>query len=89
MPNTQTQTLMFCSKSAAGLSPCSLSACSHQGDQADMRMRSHCLLRLDDDKSAVSCQHAWCKLMLRFLIHKLDATCNKSDFEKIRFNLIN
>ena len=37
-------------KSAAGLLPCS--------HQADMRMRSHRLLPLDDDKSAASCQQA-------------------------------
>ena len=38
------------SKSAADLLPCS--------HQADIRMRSHRLLRLDDNKSAASCQQA-------------------------------
>ena len=37
-------------KSVAGLLPCS--------HQADIRMRSHRLLRLDDNKSAASCQQA-------------------------------
>ena len=46
-----------CSKSAAGLLPCS--------HQADIRMRSHCLLQLDDNKSAASCQKAWCKLIFK------------------------
>ena len=45
------------SKSAAGLLPCC--------HQADIRMRSHRLLRLDDDKSAASCQQAWCKLIVK------------------------
>ena len=31
--------------------------------QADTRMRSHRLLQLDDNKSASSCQQAWCKLI--------------------------
>ena len=39
-----------CIKSAAGLLPC-----SHQDD---IRMRLHRLLRLDDNKSAASCQQA-------------------------------
>ena len=39
-----------CSKSAAGLL-----TCCHQ---ADIRMHSHRLLRLDDNKSAASCQQA-------------------------------
>ena len=41
---------MYSTQSAAGLL-----TCSHQ---ANMRMRSHRLLRLDDNKSAASCQHA-------------------------------
>ena len=50
-----------CSKSAAGLLPCC--------HQADIRMRSHRLLRLDDNKStAVS-------LFSRLCIHKLHASC--------------
>ena len=47
----------ICSKSAAGLLPCC--------HQADIRMRSHRLLRLDDNKSAASCQQAWCKLIVK------------------------
>ena len=39
-----------CSKSIAGLL-----LCCHQ---ADIRMRSHRLLRLDDNKSAASCQQS-------------------------------
>ena len=35
---------------------------SHQGD---IRMRSHRLLRLDDNKSAASCPQAWCKLIVK------------------------
>ena len=46
-----------CSKSPAGLWPCS--------HQADIRMRSHRLLRLDDNKSSASCQQACCKLIFR------------------------
>ena len=45
-----------CSKSAAGLL-----LCSHQ---ADIRMRSYRLLRLDDNKSAASCQQACCKFIV-------------------------
>ena len=37
------------SRSVAGLLPCS--------HQADIKMRSHRLLRLDDNKFAASCQH--------------------------------
>ena len=40
----------ICSKSAISLLP--------RCRQADMRMRSHRLLRLDDNKSAASCQQA-------------------------------
>ena len=39
-----------CSKSAAGLFLCKY--------QADIRMRSHRLLLVDDNKSATSCQQA-------------------------------
>ena len=39
-----------CTKPAAGLLPCC--------HQADIRMRSHRLLRLVDNKSAASCQQA-------------------------------
>ena len=46
-----------CTKSAADLLPCC--------HQADLRMRSHRLLRLDDNKSAASCQQAYCKLIVK------------------------
>ena len=57
----------ICSKSAAGLLPCC--------HQADIRMRSHRLLRLDDNKSATSCQQVWCKLIVKTFFHKLDDSC--------------
>ena len=76
------------SKSAAGLLPCS--------HQADIRMRSHRLLRLDDNKSAASCQQAWCKLIVKTfypqaqckLLRQLAASlqtwsCNKSDLRRL------
>ena len=46
-----------CNKRAAGL--------LHYSHQADVRMRSHGLLRLDDNKSAANCQQAWCKLIVK------------------------
>ena len=58
-----------CSKSAPGLLPCS--------HQADIRMRLHCLLRLDDKKSAASCQQACYELIVKTFIHKLDASCSR------------
>ena len=45
------------SKSAAVLLP--------RSRQANIRMHSHRLLRLDDNKSAASCQQACCKLFLK------------------------
>ena len=42
--------------------------------QADIWMRSHRLLWLDDNKSAASCQPAWCKLILKLFVHKFDAS---------------
>ena len=45
-----------CSKSATGLLPCC--------HQADIRMCSHRLPRLDDS-SSTSCQQAWCKLIVK------------------------
>ena len=77
-----------CSKSAAGLLPC-----CHQDD---IRMRSHRLLRLDDNKSAASCQHAWFKLIIGTLYSQAwckvfqqlapslqISSCNKSDFHRL------
>ena len=76
-----------CRKSVAGLLPC-----SHQDD---IRMRSNPLLRLDDNKSAASCQQAWCKLIVKTfypqarcklfqqLIASLQiSSCIKSDFHR-------
>ena len=40
---------------------CFMLPCSHQ---TDIRMCSQRLLSLDDNKSAASCQQAWCKLIL-------------------------
>ena len=56
MQKVHRQKRASCSKSAVGLLPCS--------HQADIRMCSHCLLRLDDNKSAESCEHAWCKFIV-------------------------
>ena len=46
-----------CSKSAAGLLPCC--------HQADIRMRSHRLLRFDGNKFSASCQQACCRLIVK------------------------
>ena len=76
-----------CSKSTA----CLLTG-SHQ---ADIRMRSHRLLRFDDNRSATSCQQAWCKFVKTFhpqvwwkLFQQPAASlqisiCNKSDFHRL------
>ena len=45
-----------CCKSPGGLLPCC--------HLADIRMRLHRLLRIGDNKSAASCQQAWCKLLI-------------------------
>ena len=67
-----------CSKSAAGLLPCCY--------QADIRMRSHRLLRLDYNKSAAS----WlfetfypCKLFQQLVASLQMSSCNKSDFHRL------
>ena len=57
LTNSPLHQVYLCSKSAG----CLLLG-SHQ---ADIRMRSHCLLRLDDNKSTASCQQAWCKLIVK------------------------
>ena len=51
--------------------------------RADIRMRSHRLLRLDD--TVASCQQAWCKLVVKTcFVYKLDASCfNKSENVKL------
>ena len=77
-------TIASCSKSAAAGSPSS--------NQADIRMHLHRLLRLDDNQSAASCQHAGCKLIVKNFYpqawHKLFqqlkvSSCNKSDFHRL------
>ena len=51
------------------------------GHQADIRMRSHRLLRLNDNKSAASCQQAYCKLrsadLLQIANCRLAASCER------------
>ena len=60
-----------CSKSAAGLLPCC--------HQADIRMRSHRLLRFDDKKSAANCQQACCMLIIKnFDPYAVSTTYSKS-----------
>ena len=52
---TQPETRKLPNKSATGSLPCC--------HQIDIRMRSHCLLQLDDNKSAESFQQTCCKLI--------------------------
>ena len=42
-----------------------LTSCNNLLQQADIRMRSHGLRQLVDDKSVASCQQACCKLILK------------------------
>ena len=51
------QKRVSCGKSAVGLLPCC--------HQADIRMRSHHLFRLHDNKFAASCRETWCKLIVK------------------------
>ena len=80
-----------CSKSAAGLLPFS--------HQTDIRMRSHRLLRPDDNKSAAICQQAWCKLIVmtfypqawcklfqQLIVSLQISSCTKSDFHRLGAN---
>ena len=55
--NLHSQKWASYSKSAAGLL-----SCSHQGDT---RIRSHRLFRCNGNKSAASCQQAYCKLIVK------------------------
>ena len=74
-------------KSAVGLLPCS--------HQADIWMRLHRLLRLDDNKFAASCQQAWCKLIVKIFYPQVRCklfqqlavslqilSCNKSESQQ-------
>ena len=75
------QKRVSCRKSAAGLLPCC--------HQIDIRMRSHRLLRLDDNKSAASCEQAWCRLIIwdflsTSLIQVVSTTCSKSTNIKLQ-----
>ena len=77
-----------CSTSAAGLLPCC--------HQADIRMCSHRLHRLDDNKFTARCQQAccklivntfypkaWCKLFQQLAASLQISSCNKSDFYRL------
>ena len=46
--------------------------------QADLRMRSHGMRQLVDDMSVASCQQTCCMLIVKLVIHRLAASCNKS-----------
>ena len=59
-------------KSAAGLLPCS--------HQVDVRMRSHRLLRLGDNKLAASCQRAKLQILSTSLMQVVTTTCSSADF---------
>ena len=63
---------------------------------ADIRMCSHRLLRLSDNKSAAGCQQAWCKLIVKtfypqawcklfqqLVTSRQISSCNKSDFHRL------
>ena len=72
-----------------------LKSCNNLFQQADIRMRSHGLRHLADDKSVASCQQACCKLILKTshpqaccklfqhvaTSHQM-TSCNKPDFNK-------
>ena len=52
-----------------------LISCNNLLQQADIRMRSHGLRQLVDEKSVASCQHTCCKLIAQLLINGLAASC--------------
>jgi hypothetical protein len=58
--------------------------CDHQ---ADIKMRSHRLLRLDNIKSVASCQQIYCKLwtadLLQVVVHRLTASCELQNWCKL------
>ena len=73
-----------------------LTSCNNLLQQADIRMRSHGLRQVDDDKSVASCQQACCELIVQTgyqqaccklfqqVVTSLPVTnCNKPDFHKL------
>ena len=73
-----------------------LTSCNNLLQQADIRMRSHGLRQLVDDKSVASCEQACCKLILKTfypqacykLFQQVAASlqmtsCNKPGFNKL------
>ena len=73
-----------------------LTSCNNLFQQADIRMRSHGLWQLVDDKSVASCQQAccklilktcypqaWCKLFQQAVTSLQMTSCNKPDFNKL------
>ena len=69
--------------------------------QADIRMRSHGLRQLVDDKPVASCQQTCCKLIVKTCYHRACCklfqqvvtsqqmtSCNKPDFNKLVVKLV-
>ena len=57
--------------------------------QADIRMRSHGLRQLTDDKSVASCQQTCCKLIVKNLsstglLQVVSTSCDKSANDKLQ-----
>ena len=57
--------------------------------QADIRMRSHGLRQLIDDKSVASCQQTCCKLIVKNLLSTgllqvVSTSCDKSANDKLQ-----
>ena len=74
-----------------------LTSCNNLLQQADIRMRSHGLRQLIDDKSVASCQQTCCKLTVKAcypqaccklfqqVVTSLQMTnCNKPDINRLR-----
>ena len=62
-----------------------LTSCNNLLQQADIRMRSHGLQQLVDDKSVASCQQACCKLIISTgLVQFVSTSCNKSANDKLQ-----
>ena len=94
--NTVCMRYFFTATSAHVAASLLQACCFEHCHQVDIRMRSHCLLRLDNNKSAASCQLAWCKLIVKtfypqawcILFQQLVTNlqildCNKSDFHRL------